>query len=106
MADAVSAASEEEPDLIIDIATLTGAARVALGTDLPAIFCNDDAVAEKLADAGVRTHDMVRCVCSRMLAYADVCWQRRCLMVVSARMTVRRLKGYVKALFLRLSRLY
>ena len=73
MADAVSAASEEDPDLIIDIATLTGAARVALGTDLPAIFCNDDAVAEKLADAGVRTHDMVRRVCSRMLTYAHVC---------------------------------
>ena len=73
MADAVSGASEEDPDLIIDIATLTGAARVALGTDLPAIFCNDDAVAEQLADAGVRTHDMVRLLSSRMLTYADVC---------------------------------
>ena len=42
LADGLAAASEEKPDLIIDCATLTGAARVALGTDLPALFCNDD----------------------------------------------------------------
>ncbi len=48
LADGLAAASEENPDLIIDCATLTGAARVALGADLPALFCNDDGLAEKL----------------------------------------------------------
>ncbi len=38
----------DKPDLIIDAATLTGAARVALGPDLPALFCNDDDIAESL----------------------------------------------------------
>lgn len=45
LADALTEAVSENPDLIIDIATLTGAARVALGTDLPALFSNDDGVA-------------------------------------------------------------
>lgn len=44
LADALAAASEDVPDLIIDFATLTGAARVALGTDLPALFSNNDTV--------------------------------------------------------------
>jgi len=48
LADGLAAASEENPDLIIDCATLTGAARVALGTDLPALFCNDDGLAQAL----------------------------------------------------------
>jgi leucyl aminopeptidase len=39
-------ADGEKPDLMIDMATLTGAARVALGPDLPALFANDDAVAD------------------------------------------------------------
>ena len=46
LADALSAACEESPQILIDMATLTGAARVALGTDLPALFCNDDAFAD------------------------------------------------------------
>jgi len=48
LADALAAASEESPALIIDCATLTGAARVALGTDLPALFSNDDGLALSL----------------------------------------------------------
>jgi leucyl aminopeptidase len=48
LADALAAASEEKPELIVDFATLTGAARVALGPDLPPMFCNDDALAGEL----------------------------------------------------------
>ena len=44
--------AEDEPELIIDFATLTGAARVALGPDLPALFANDDALAADLDAAG------------------------------------------------------
>ncbi|MBT4934429.1 MAG: leucyl aminopeptidase family protein [Rhodospirillaceae bacterium] len=49
LADALSAACQETPDLLIDMATLTGAARVALGTELPALFTNDDDLARQLA---------------------------------------------------------
>jgi len=52
LADALAEASDEKPDLMIDLATLTGAARGALGTDLPALFCNDDTVADQLLTAG------------------------------------------------------
>lgn len=45
LADALVEASSDQPDLLIDFATLTGAARIALGADLPAVFCNDEAVA-------------------------------------------------------------
>jgi len=45
LADALAEAVTEKPDLIIDCATLTGAARVALGTEVPALFCNDDEMA-------------------------------------------------------------
>jgi len=48
LADALAEADREKPDLILDYATLTGAARVALGTDLPALFCNDDRMADAL----------------------------------------------------------
>jgi len=51
LADALALACEEAPDLLLDFATLTGAARVALGTDVPALFCNDDDVAGDLARA-------------------------------------------------------
>ncbi|HTV46258.1 MAG TPA: leucyl aminopeptidase family protein, partial [Stellaceae bacterium] len=44
-------AATEQPDLLIDMATLTGAARVALGPELPALFCNDDRLADGLLDA-------------------------------------------------------
>lgn len=47
LADALSRASENKPALIVDFATLTGAARVALGPELPALFSNDDAFASK-----------------------------------------------------------
>ncbi|NBO20003.1 MAG: leucyl aminopeptidase family protein, partial [Proteobacteria bacterium] len=48
LCDALCAADEEKPDLIIDCATLTGAARVALGTELPAFFTPSDALASEL----------------------------------------------------------
>lgn len=57
LADALAAASELKPDLIIDCATLTGAARVALGTELPALFSNNDAWAQRLLDAAKKVED-------------------------------------------------
>jgi len=48
LADALARAAEEKPALIIDFATLTGAARVALGPDLPAMFTNKDEIADAL----------------------------------------------------------
>jgi len=50
-------AATEEPDWLIDAATLTGAARVALGPDLPALFSNSDELAEALLAAGREVHD-------------------------------------------------
>ncbi len=46
LADALTEASSEAPALLLDFATLTGAARVALGADLPALFCNDEETAK------------------------------------------------------------
>ncbi len=57
LADALTEATSETPDLIIDFATLTGAARVALGPDLPALFCNDEAVAADILAAGIAADD-------------------------------------------------
>ena len=57
LADALTRACEDKPALLIDFATLTGAARVALGPDLPALFANDDALAAALADAGAAVSD-------------------------------------------------
>ncbi len=57
LCDALAEAVSESPDLLIDFATLTGAARVALGTELPALFANDDAVAHAVLDAGLETDD-------------------------------------------------
>ena len=57
LGDALAKAGESEPELIVDFATLTGAARVALGPDLPATFVNDDALAEALLAAGREVHD-------------------------------------------------
>jgi len=51
LCDALAKAASDNPDVIIDFATLTGAARVALGTELPALFCNDDALADGLLKA-------------------------------------------------------
>ena len=57
LGDALTRAGEEKPDLIIDYATLTGAARVAVGPDLPALFANDDALATEMATAGTAVDD-------------------------------------------------
>ncbi|MDZ4348486.1 MAG: leucyl aminopeptidase family protein [Xanthomonadaceae bacterium] len=57
LCDALTYASESNPALMIDFATLTGAARIALGPDLPALFCNDDGLAEAYLAAGERTRD-------------------------------------------------
>ncbi len=59
LGDALTLAGEEEPELILDFATLTGAARVALGPDLPAMFATDDDVAEALHQAGDKEDDPV-----------------------------------------------
>ncbi|MGH7123499.1 MAG: leucyl aminopeptidase family protein, partial [Stellaceae bacterium] len=57
LCDALAEADSEHPELIIDMATLTGAARVALGPDLPALFANDDATASALLEAGTAESD-------------------------------------------------
>ena len=51
LADALTLADDENPALLIDMATLTGAARVALGPDLPPFYTDDDALAADLAEA-------------------------------------------------------
>lgn len=57
LGDALTKAGEHSPELIIDYATLTGAARVALGPDLPATFSNDDALADELLGASKAVGD-------------------------------------------------
>jgi leucyl aminopeptidase len=57
LSDALTAADEEAPDLLVDAATLTGAARIALGTALPALFSNHEATAEQILAAGIATRD-------------------------------------------------
>ncbi len=57
LCDALTYAGEQEPDIVLDFATLTGAARIALGPDLPALFANDDALANDWIAAGERTRD-------------------------------------------------
>ncbi len=57
LADLLTLACESAPSLLMDCATLTGAARVALGPDLPALFTDDDALAESLIAAGQATSD-------------------------------------------------
>ncbi len=52
LGDALAKAGEAKPELIVDFATLTGAARVALGPDLPPLFTNDDALADAMLSAG------------------------------------------------------
>src|SRR5690606_5856816 len=61
LGDALARAGEDSPDLTIDFATLTGAARSALGPDLPALFTRRDATAQALLVAG-EAHD-------------DPCWR-------------------------------
>ena len=57
LADALAWAAEESPDLLVSLATLTGAARVALGPDLPPFYCDDDATAAALQAAGLAVGD-------------------------------------------------
>ncbi|AKC87063.1 leucyl aminopeptidase family protein [Pseudoxanthomonas suwonensis] len=59
LCDALTYAGEQKPALIVDFATLTGAARIALGPDLPALFANDDALAASWIAAGEQTRDPV-----------------------------------------------
>ena len=54
LADALAYACEETPDLLLDFATLTGAARVALGPDLPPFYTGDEALAADIAAHGRR----------------------------------------------------
>jgi leucyl aminopeptidase len=59
LADALARAAELSPDLTIDLATLTGAARVALGPDVPAFYTDDEALAAEITGASARTGDPV-----------------------------------------------
>ncbi len=59
LADAITRAGEAAPQLIVDFATLTGAARVALGPELPALFANDHALAAGISNASVAQDDPV-----------------------------------------------
>ena len=59
LADALAVAAEDDPAVIVDYATLTGAARSALGTELPAMFSNDDDLATGIQAAGDRVDDAV-----------------------------------------------
>jgi leucyl aminopeptidase len=59
LADALTRAGEDKPELIIDFATLTGAARIALGPDLPAMFANDDDLARAIETAASEAEDPI-----------------------------------------------
>ncbi|WP_171208491.1 MULTISPECIES: M17 family metallopeptidase [unclassified Ruegeria] len=59
LADALTLASEGDPDLVISMATLTGAARVAVGADLAPFYTDDDAAAQALSDAAAKAADPV-----------------------------------------------
>lgn len=57
LADALALADEEKPDLLIDLGTLTGAARVALGPDLPPFYTHDETLAADVARCAVQEND-------------------------------------------------
>jgi leucyl aminopeptidase len=59
LADLLAEASDAGPDLLLDFATLTGAARVALGPEVAALFCNDDALAANIETASRTAHESV-----------------------------------------------
>lgn len=59
LADALAKAGEAEPELMVDFATLTGAARVALGPDLPALFVSDDSLASDIEECASDVEDPV-----------------------------------------------
>ncbi len=59
LADALTRADESEPELLIDIATLTGAARVAMGPDVPPFYTDNAEIAERVTEAGAQVDDPV-----------------------------------------------
>lgn len=59
IADALTYACEEKPDLVVDFCTLTGSARAALGPDVPAMFSNSDKLASELQSLSVKVEDPV-----------------------------------------------
>lgn len=59
LGDALTLADEETPNLVLDFATLTGAARVALGPDLPPVYTDDEVLAADIATAGTAVNDPV-----------------------------------------------
>jgi len=75
LGDALAEAADEDPDMLIDFATLTGAARVALGPDLPAMFAQDDALAAEIADAGHAIGDRDGGFCYGCPLFAPICEQ-------------------------------
>ncbi|WP_394202127.1 leucyl aminopeptidase family protein [Shewanella waksmanii] len=59
LCDALAEANNDKPELMIDFATLTGAMRIALGTELPGFFSNDDAVAAAMTESGLAVQDPI-----------------------------------------------
>ena len=59
LGDALVHAAEDSPALILDFATLTGAARIALGPDLPALYANDEALATRVLELGIAQRDVM-----------------------------------------------
>ena len=59
MADALTYACEQGTQLLLDYSTLTGAARTAVGTEISALFCNDDDIAQQLMSIGKNTNDFI-----------------------------------------------
>lgn len=57
LGDALTYAAEDAPALVVDFATLTGAARIALGPDLPALYANDEAMAQRALEAAAAARD-------------------------------------------------
>jgi leucyl aminopeptidase len=57
LADAITRAAEDKPELVVDFATLTGAARVALGPDLPALFVSDEDLARSIEESAKEVED-------------------------------------------------
>jgi leucyl aminopeptidase len=75
LADALALADEEKPDLLVDLGTLTGAARVALGPDLPPFYTSDETLADSVA--AMRNGRTIRCGacrCGRPMIHG---WIRR-----------------------------
>ncbi|MBW8182386.1 leucyl aminopeptidase family protein [Shewanella nanhaiensis] len=59
LCDALAEANNDNPELIIDFATLTGAMRIALGTELPGFFSNDDTLAAQMTVSGLKVEDPI-----------------------------------------------